>query len=381
MFAEALLASAIQVGPFWQQWSGHMALCPLWSRESEPESAESAEVATTDVLWPVFTSHRDWWRFCLFMHYQEQQDGGYMFQAMPIWFNGNDPESGDYWGLFPLWGNHPHILSMYDVDFCLWPLWMRYKMPRPSERRWMTSNVVLFPFFHWRDDGSWGFWPVCGTGHQRESDHHYALWPIVTWAKYRKDRDTAGEGYSWMFWPLYGQIRRERESQDLFIPPLFSWTKTYSEYWASRGWSAPEMRLRCPWPFFEWESNARRNRLSIWPLYERVDWCSYGKGDGPGSVTRFGWKLVELYDDETRVFPFWSSRKDGSHFRLWPLWESETRDGVSYGRFLALFPIRWVPAVDRNWSPWWTFYESRSDAAGTDHSLLWGIVKWRTFKD
>lgn len=377
MFAEALLASAIQVGPFWQQWSGHMALCPVWSRESVPESAERAQVSTTDVLWPVFTSHRDWWRFCLFMHYQEQQDGGYMFQAMPIWFNGNDPESGNYWGLFPLWGNHPHILSMYDVDFCLWPIWMRYKMPRPSERRWMTSNVVLFPFFHWRDDGSWGFWPVCGTGHRRESDHHYALWPLVTWAKYREDRDTAGAGSSWMVWPLWADVSRERESQWMFVPPLFGHVRTRSG-----------TRLRCPWPLFELEDTTSRERISVFPLYENVKLKGYGKGDVVSGVTRFGWKLVELYRDEngeveeSRVFPFWT--KGRRYFRLWPFWASETLDDkgeVVYSRCLNLFPIRWVDAVDRNWSPWWTFYESRSNPICTDHSLFWGIVKWRTFKD
>ena len=46
------------------------------------------------------------------------------------------------------------------------------------------------------------------------------MWPVATWATYRDDRDTAGEGYSWMLWPLYGQVRRERESQDLFLPPF-----------------------------------------------------------------------------------------------------------------------------------------------------------------
>ena len=244
----------------------------------------------------------------------------------------------------------------------------------------MTTNAVLFPLFSWHDDGSWGFWPLYGINHQRESDHQYALWPIVTWASYREERDTPGEGWSWMFWPLYGQVRRARESQDLFLPPFFSWTETRSKSWAARGNSAPEVRLRCPWPIFEWESNSCRERISVWPLYERVDWRTYDDKDDAGSVMRFGWKLVELYDDETRVFPFWTSRPDGSYFRLWPFWESETKNGVTKSRLLALFPIRWVPAIERSWSKFWTFYENESDATGTNHSLLWGIIRWRTEK-
>ena len=320
------------------------------------------------------------------MHYQEQDDGGWQFDLLPFWFNGHLPARGedraeqDYWGLFPIYGHHPSFALMHDIDFALWPVWMRYRMPRPSQGKWLTTNTVLFPFFSWRDDGTWSFWPFYGINHQRESDHQYALWPLVTWASYREDRDTGGEGSSWMVWPLYGQVRRARERQDLFLPPFFSWTETRSKSWAEKGNSAPEMRLRCPWPFFEWESNARRSRISVWPLYERVDWRTYDDSDNAGSVTRFGWKLVELYDDETRVFPFWTSRKDDSYFRLWPFWESETKNDVTKSRVLALFPIRWVPAVDRSWTKFWTFYESESNPVCTDHSLFWGIIRWRTRK-
>ncbi len=377
MLADILLAAAFQVGPFYEQRPAedYCAVRPFCAREGE----------TDDILWPVFTSHRDWWRFCFLMHYQSQDDGGWQFEFLPLWFNGRRPARGggsgeDYWGLFPVFGHHPHVLLMHDIDFALWPVWTRYRMPRPSEGRWLTTNTVLFPFFSWRDDGAWSFWPLYGVNYQRESDHRYALWPLVTWASYREDRDTGGAGSSWMFWPLYGRVRRERERQDLFLPPFFSWAETYSKSWSCHGNSAPETRLRCPWPIFEWESNARRSRLSVWPLYERVDWRTYSGGEDSGSVTRFGWKLVELYEDETRVFPFWTSRKDGAYFRLWPFWESETKDEVTRSRLLALFPIRWVPAVDRNWSRFWTFYESESNPVCTNHSLLWGIIRWRTFR-
>ena len=195
MFAELLLAATFQVGPFYEQRPAddYLAVRPFYAHEGE----------TDDVLWPVFTSHRDWWRFCFFLHYQSQDDGGWQFEFLPLWFNGHKPQRGecaaeDYWGLFPIYGHHPHFLLMYDIDFALWPVWTRYKMPRPSEGKWLTTNTVLFPFFSWRDDGAWSFWPLYGINHQRESDHQYALWPIVTWASYREDRDTAGEGSSWM---------------------------------------------------------------------------------------------------------------------------------------------------------------------------------------
>lgn len=367
MLSSLLAAAAFQVGPFYEQRDDYAALRPLAAHEADAD----------DVFWPVFTSHRDWWRFAYLAYWQDfPEPDAYQFTLLPIWFNGRDERGDAYAGFFPLAGFHPHLATLHDLKFGLWPLWTQYKTPRGRE--WMETNAILFPFFSWRSDGSWGFWPVYGVNHQRESDHRYALWPVATWATYRKDRDTAGEGWSWMLWPLYGQVRRERESQDLFIPPLISWTETWSRTRADAGNSAPEMRLRCPWPFFEWESNARRERISVWPLYERVRLRSYAKGEGDASVTRFGWKLVEIYDDETRVFPFWASGRN--HFRLWPFWESETEKDVTRSRTLALFPIRWVPAVDRNWAKFWTFYESESCPVYTDHSLLWGIIRWRTLK-
>lgn len=365
MLSSLLLALAFEVGPFYEQRSDFTALRPFWSQEGE----------TTDVLWPVFTSHRDWWRFCWFTHWQDTTDGGYQFEIIPFWFNGRDGRSGEtYAGFFPFYGHHPHILTIYDFDFCLWPIWHRYRMPRPSEDKWMTSNAVLFPFVTWRDDGSWGFWPFYGLNHQRESDHRYALWPIVTWADYREDRDTAGAGTSWMFWPLYGRVDRARESEHLIIPPLFAYDETPD------GWY-----LRCPWPIVEIERRRDRDRTSIFPIYERVTGKRYYDGVAEDEIVRYFWRLVELYyaEDgkllESRVFPFW--RKNDRNLRVWPFYDAYSYGGQTWHGVLGLFPITWVDSVDRNWSKFWTFYENIENPIYTEHSLFWGIIHWRTYND
>ena len=357
MFVKLFLAAAFQVGPFYEQKSDYVAVRPFYSREAE----------TTDVVWPLFTSHRDWWRFAYILNDYEQDDGQSQFTFFPFWWHGNDRNSGEYAGIFPFFGTHPHVAMMYDLDFAMWPAWMRYRTPRALTREWMTSNVVLFPFFHWRSDGSWGVWPVCGYGKQRESDHRYILWPFFTWAAYRQDRDTAGAGYSSMIWPICGSVSRERELQVSVLPPFFSYARTDSA-----------LRWRMPWPFVEVERGRKRDRTSIFPFYESVENYRYAAdGERDSSVTRFGWRLVEFYDDETRVFPFWKSSR--SHFRLWPLWETfSSEDGASESRALALFPIKWVPAVDRNWAKFWTLYERRQNPCYTDHSLFWGLVNWRS---
>ena len=374
-----LLSAAFQVGPFYEQDCGakYVAARPFYAREGE----------VVDIAWPLFTSHRDWWRFCLLASRQDYSNGDYQFSIVPFWFNGCDRGRG-YAGLFPLAGRHPHIAAMYDLKFALWPLWHSYRMPRScwhdGQRReeWLETNSILFPFLSWRSDGSWSLWPIYGVNRQRESVHRYVLWPFVTWAHYESDRDTAGEGYSWTLFPLWSRVRRQFEQQDSFLPPFFSVASSQSRRSSQDGEvehdSADSFRLRCPWPFFEYESSPRRWRLGIWPLYERVVDYDYKSGSESSRVTRYGWKLVELYDDQTRIFPFYASGR--GYTRLWPLWESESHDDETRMRVLGLFPIRYVPQIDRNWAKFWTFYENRSSPVYVDHSLLWGIFRWRTFK-
>ena len=284
--------------------------------------------------------------------YNDSRGEGYQFMIFPLWFNGRDAEKGAYAGLFPVYGRHPHILMAYDLEFALWPLWTRYRTPRPSTGEWLETKAVLFPFLNWRSDGSWALWPVYGVKHQRESTHRYALWPIATWAFYEKDRDTSGEGYSWMFWPVAGRVSREREAQTMFLPPFFSWTETSSPALAARGLESEGFRLRCPWPFFDYETGPQRDRISVFPLYENSVLKSRSTGSAESSVTRFGGRLVEIYRDdkgeieETRVFPFWAKGKD--YLRVWPFWESDSSGGVEESRFLSLVPIRWIPSVLEN---------------------------------
>ncbi len=360
MFAKCLLlAAAFEILPFYQQKPAedYYAVRPFYATEGE----------VTDVVWPLFTAHRDWWRFCYFMNYQSRgaDEAAYQFSCVPFWFNGRDETGQSYAGLFPLGGYHPHVGMMTDFKFALWPLWHSYKMPRA--RTWLTTHSVLFPFVSWRSDGAWSFWPFYGVNYQRESDHRYVMWPLVTWASYREDRDTAGAGTSWMIWPLFGAVNRARETQVTYLPPFLSFATT-----------PQSMRVRCPWPLIEYERRPGREHLSIFPLYEKTITHDYYSGKETARVIRLGWKLIELYDDEMRVFLFYASGRN--HLRVWPFWEQEEKGDVTHARVLALLPIRWAPAVDRNWSKFWTLYENTSCPLYTDHSLLWGIIRWRTLK-
>jgi hypothetical protein len=367
-----LLIASLQIGPFFEKSDeSFIAVRPFYS--------ETCGVST-DILWPLFTYHRDWWRFAYIVNYSESRMGkdGYMFSVLPFWFNGRDEKKGSFAGLFPIYGRHPHLIGMYDFEFALWPLWMSYSTPRSSEKTWMKTHSILFPFVSWRSDGSWNVWPIYGYGKKRESDHRYALWPFVTWASYKKDRDTPGEGSSWMVFPFYGNVSRERENAHFILPPFFSRS-------IANGRLGESYKLRCPWPFFEYEKTPVKSRISVFPFYENVSLRQYEDKQNLAGVTRYGWRLVEIYRnkdgqiEESRVFPFWVSNE--KYFRFWPFWESSAdKNGNFKKRFLSLIPIRWSPAIDANWAKFWTLYECDEKDGVSNHSLLWGIIRWRTGK-
>lgn len=366
------------------------AFRPFYSQVRAPETVER------DFLWPIGTCHSRegnlWWR-AFFLAYGDDREGvepSWSFNLLPLFFCGSDRLDGGYWGLFPLYGTHPHFLLMDDWRFVLWPVWMDYSVKD------VHHGAVLWPLVTWKDDdtATVGVWPLFSHARRRESDHWYALWPVATWAHYDEDRDTGGAGFSWMFWPLCGQVARVREEQLLFLPPFFSWTHT------------PHVRRwRLPWPFVDVEIGTRRNRTSVWPFYERIDGFPYAPAAGcaPDERTRrYLWLLAEDTELETEttretrftIFPFWTHerrlakdkggvwREVASYTRIWPFWSSSTEHGFTRRRALDLIPVRHAEGFERNWAPFWTFWTSESlEGGSTDHSLLWNIITWTSGND
>ena len=87
-------------------------------------------------------------------------------------------------------------------------------------------------------------------------------------------------------------------------------------------------------------------------------------------------------DEETIAYDArGGARTQKWHFRVWPFFASDYHeDNGLRRRALALFPIRDVPAVERNWAPFWTFYTATQEP-GADvvrHELLWGLIWWTT---
>lgn len=385
----------LRIGPFFEyrentDGSVFTAVRPFWSRSADPSNA----VYRQDFIWPIGTWSSDkgdgWWRVLAAYGDFRANDPSWSANLFPLWFSGADRSGRKYWGLFPVYGTHSHILFMDDVEWILFPVYLRYR------NRSTHRYSVLFPFFSFSDDDySFGCFPLFSRLRAAGADNKYALWPVATWADHTERRDTAGAGTSWMVWPLYGRVDRKRESQQLYLPPFFS----YSETPVARRW-------RLPWPFFEYLSSERRDRLSVWPFYEAAEGYELAKnarrkpGAGPEQIVRrYLWYLVEDVEikdsrtSETRftVFPFWTSEKrsrrdaDGSftevssYKRFWPFWASRTDQGLNSQRVLELNPIRHAPGIERNWASFWTLWDCEDLKDGrTLHTLFWGLVKFHT---
>lgn len=378
------------VGPFFEYRRGarsvYTAVRPFYSRVRD----EGTSTSVDDCLWPLAAFHAhggsSWWRALIAFGDERDDDGSEMFNVFPFWFSGRTRQGEDYWGLFPFYGHHPHVVLVDDWDFVLWPFWHTYTV------KGVRSHAVLWPFVTWRDaprEGV-GVWPIWGRARQRESEHAYLLWPIFTHGEYETDRDTSGAGFSWMFWPLLGHVSRERETQWMALPPFFSCARTDDA-----------TRWRLPWPFFESLKSTTRDRLSIWPLWEHVHGYPYSRrGNGADAETkpeektwRVGWQLVEsteLTSANTRLerflfFPFYTRerRVEGndtrSFDRVWPFWSREDVNGCMRSRVLELNPIRHSEGMERNWSPFWTFYECEDRPNGRrKHALFWHLITWHT---
>ncbi|MGN0853583.1 MAG: hypothetical protein ACI4Q3_09435 [Kiritimatiellia bacterium] len=365
------------------------AVRPFYSHCADP----GTDAVVRDVLWPLGTYHGRagtvWWRALVAFGDARENDPSWSCDVFPLWFSGAARTGDGYWGFFPFYGRHPHVLLMDDWQYVLWPLWQTYTV------KGVRSRAVCWPFVTWREaprEGV-GVWPLYGYGTQRESEHSYLLWPLVTWASYRADRDTSGAGSSWMLWPLYAQVRRERESQTMVLPPFFAQAQTDSA-----------TRTRILWPLVEILRSRVRDRLSVWPLFETVDGYSYADGkkaQAEEKTWRLGWQLVEHTTLETRTtretrfnfFPFFtwerrwrkSSGTDeltSSYLRVWPFWSQAEEQGLKRMRTLDLNPIRHAGGIDRNWAPFWTLWAREDDRPGrTRQFFLFNFLRWQSCRD
>ena len=381
----------LRVGPFFEYGSREgrgmtrLAVRPLFAWEEDRRNPEDRDF---ELVWPL--SHFGWrgdayhWRIVMMFWNDEDRTGrtsrDYSLTIPPLWVHGRDAGEA-YWGLFPIWGRMPKFLMLEDFRWGLFPLWLHY---RTGGTQGVARDYILWPFFslkHDDDASRWGLWPLYGTKQERERDSRYVLWPFWNDQIFHAPNH---HGRAWMLWPVMERIDADTEQGWGLLPPLFRRSETVDGAYL----------LRCPWPLFERYRDARESTWRAWRF-----WGMTHRG------TRDGWwflhpimvsqrqKTESQFVRHFRVWPFYvdeetiaydargGARTQKWHFRVWPFFASDYHeDNGLRRRALALFPIRDVPAVERNWAPFWTFYTATQEP-GADvvrHELLWGLIWWTT---
>ena len=377
------VVNRFRIGPFFEHRTTRdggvfWAFRPFYSRLSDPVS----DTRIDDVVWPLGTFHRSqeqrWWRMLLAYGSDldvHRDDSAWSSALFPVYYRGRTRQGEDYRALFPVYGHIPHMLLMDDIDFTFFPGYLDYTV------NGVEREYYLWPIFSHtgKEPGveRTGIFPFYGRTERRDERHTYRFWPFWTSAVYSGERNP---GDSWMLFPVCGQVDRAKEQQWLFLPPFFSHATT----------DAAE-RWRMPWPFVETFETKTERKRSFWPVYGDV-----GREDEKRWYA--AWPLIESFTltskgrrtERSRFFPFYvdetvytpdasgGERIAETYTRFWPFYSKETDRDSSRLRALELSLIRYSGGIERNWAPFWTFYERIERKDEIESDALWGLLQHRT---
>jgi hypothetical protein len=359
--------------------SAFTAVRPFYSHVTDTDRDRSLR----DILWPIgmvktLRGDCDWRFFPAFGHDFDvnDPDSRHRWWVLPLLFGGQDAQGDKYFAVFPLGGRLNEFLGRDHITFVLFPLYLA------SDVKGIRTVNWLWPIY----SRTWGsgverfrIFPFYGTSAKKGIwRKRFILWPF--WTSVAYDYEDVDVGGGFVFFPFFGKIDvGERHSRMLF-PPFIKWE-----------WAPGHRAVNCPWPFFQYQKGdvdmlrfwplwgqrttdeTSRKGFALWPLYT---WGNVQRG-ASRVLTR---RLAPLVYSEKQV----ALNQDGEptvvqarHFKLWPLF-GYRRDGDSM-RFRApeLWPLRDVPAIERNMAPLWSLFLRTRQEGVRETELLWGLVRHR----
>ncbi len=384
--------------------------------------AESIEL---DVLYPIFTYDRRGAEYKLQLLQLLSASGGATssgrnferFTVFPLFFSQRSHRATEnYTALFPVAGRLKNRFFRDEIEFVLWPLYVKTVRTQRGQTTQLTPGATPFsmhtqategkvvtrnfiaPVFHVRNGPGlkgWQFWPLIGrerkfvTAYTNVWDEievvpghesRFVFWPIYL-QQTRNVGTTNVEQYT-AFLPLYAQLRSSNRDSTSYLWPV-GVTVTHDR-------SRRYREVGAPWPLIVFASGEGKTTRRVFPFFSQAR----------SATAASEWYLWPLYKrsrlntqplerDRTRVLFFLFSdtvernTQAGVSRRqtaLWPLF-SATRsyDGVErFQLFSMLEPI--LPnntSIERNYSPLWAIWRSEKNpvAGVTNQSLLWNLYR------
>lgn len=369
-------------------------LRPLFLHRPRPADAPPRELNRTRFLYPFgkvdsSTTELDWWLLPVADYRRDETPEGddWKLIMLPGIYLARLPDGRRASAFFPLGGTVHELFTFERVDFVLWPLFTR------TEQQGRVSWHLPWPFIMVRtgpDGGGWRLWPL--VGHSWVDDRYdrwFALWPVFNFNRENLKSSPRYHERQWSIFPLYARRTQGSWSSNTVLWPFFG----YSSDDATGFWA-----LDAPWPLVRFQvpgderlvplpnKQGAYTRRRLWPFY------SYYEGDD--MVSRwYAWPLVnrrhEEYEDGERdalaVYPFWQQwdREDGSGGRAfrkaWPLYQYEREGEVESHLFPQLSPFWYWPELDDHYAWLYALYDADHGPGVTREHALWGL--WRREHD
>lgn len=415
------------LGPFYYhqqtELESHWAVPPLFSR-----SVTQADSEEYDILYPLLTYNRAGtqyrWQLIQLLSFSggasQDELARDRITIFPLYFQQRSPASNEnYTALFPIYGHLKNRLFRSEVDFVLWPLYIKSIRRPPASplsddpnlaigNRWLSSRRgdvttynYLYPFIHLRyGDGlsGWQLWPLAGR-EQKEITYKTNNWGDAEMSP--------GHEKSFYAWPIYSQQHRgigsTNEESDLLVFPLYrqlrSPARDSTSYLPPLGPTITEDRARkyrevgAPWPIIVFTRGEGKTANRVWPLFGQAKNESLQSDFYLWPVYRFNAKRTPLMDRErTRILLFLYSHTEETNKEtramktrtdFWPLF-THRQDHNGNSRLQILAPLEpFVPAsksIERNWSPLWSVWRSEKNptTGAASQSVLWNLYRRET---
>ncbi len=369
------------LGPFFERQEAEdlsfAAVRPVWNRIDDSTRTRTL----TEVLWPVgmfkdLGADRSWRFLPAYGNNYDtaRDDSRRRFTILPLYFSGRDAAGETYRGLFPLWGSMHEWLGYDEVDFRLFPLYLR------SVKKDQETTSWLWPIYSRTRGGDvdrFRVFPLYGRSTTKDRwSKRFILWPFWNQVEYLYPGD---EGGGFILFPLYGSVHTQKSAMHWILPPLFKW-----------GGDETERVLHCPWPIVTIQ-HGKEEKVHVWPLWGRRERNNVSQGfylfplgwwsraERPDSVRTWSAFMPLFYRDATVTRPTDGTApvQRAGTFKIWPLWSYQREDDVSRLRVLDLWPGRPVRGIEKNFSPFWTLYARTGAGAAMESELLWGLYRHR----
>ncbi len=334
-----------------------------------------------EFLWPL-ASVRDFkqqrsWHVLVMAHGTnfdvDDKESRYRIRIFPLYFQGRNIDGDNHLAFFPLGGRIHEVLGRDQVDFVLFPLWMRHSVNE------VVTNEWLFPIISRTTgpkDSRFRVFPFYGVSEREgQFNKRFVLWPIWTQSEWYR-AGNSGSGY--ILFPLWGRAETELESTLYVLPPFFRFT---------RGEKLD--MTHAPWPIYQRIVGENIDRLYIWPIWGRHNthkresmfflWpIARTEVIDQGHTEKTHTRIVPFYyhyHEDWKTAPVDEDRNISRYFKLWPLLSYE-RDGVNTEfNALSLWPGRDPEQIERNWAPLWRLYTRSTSENSSESELLWGIYR------